>query len=239
MRRRALEPVQYLTGCQSFRGLDLLVGPGVLVPRPETEIVVERALELIHSVEAPRVLDLGTGSGAIALAIASERPDSEVWASDVSRDALRWARLNFERLQPTFSQLGTPEVPHRGRLDVTLLEGDMFEAVPEELKADLDLVIVNPPYLSLAEFESAPADVRVHEPRVATLSGPNGLETPMRVIEESLVWLRPGGWLVMEIAPQRAQQVRRLLEVCYEDVAIRRDLAGRERVAEGRRRVFQ
>lgn len=222
MRRRAGEPLQYLTGSQSFRGLDLFVGPGALVPRPETEILVERALGLVISVERPRVLDLGTGCGAIALSIATGRPDAEVWASEVSKDALRWALMNLER-----SSLN----------NVQLVEGDLFEPVPGDLKGAFDLVIANPPYLSQAELDAAPPDVRDHEPWVATLSGPSGLEFPTRVIEESFDWLHQGGWLVMETAPQRAHRIRRLLEFGYEEVAIHRDLAGRKRVAVGRRGV--
>lgn len=221
LRRRESEPLQYLTGTQAFRHLEILVGPGVLVPRPETEIVVERVLQLLRSVEAPLVLDLGTGSGAIALSIASERPDARVWGADISSDALRWTRLNLERLR-----LG----------NVTLLEGDLFEPIPEDLKGEFHLVICNPPYLSLEEFESAPQDIRSHEPRIGTLSGPTGLETSTRVIEQAVNWLRPGAWLVLEIAPQRAGEIRQLLSRGYDAVGIHRDLARRERIAEGKRR---
>lgn len=221
-RRRAWEPLQYLTGKQWFRGFELKVGPGVLVPRPETEVLVERALELIARIERPLVADIGTGSGAIALSIAAERPDAEVWASDSSVEALKWARLNLEAL---------------GMNDgVRVLESDLFEGFPDSLKARFDLIVTNPPYLSNAELAAAQSDVREHEPTTATLSGPTGLEFSARVIDEAVQWLGLG-WLVLEIAPDRAREVGLCLERHYANVEIKRDLAWRLRVAAARRRT--
>jgi release factor glutamine methyltransferase len=218
-RRFRGEPLQYVTGSQAFRGLELLVGPGVLIPRPETELVAERALELIEPLTAPKVVDLGTGSGAIALSIASERGDSRVWATEISPEAIAWARKNLEVA---------------GIQNVVLCEGDLF-ALPEELRGEIDLVVANPPYLSEAELDRAPAEVRDHEPRVATISGLTGLEVPARVVEQSLDWLRPGGWLVMEISPGQSGWVQSFLEPRYGEVQVRLDLAGLPRIAEGRR----
>lgn len=220
-RRRALEPLQYLTGTQGFRGLELQVGPGVLVPRPETELVTERALELIAATSSPVVADLGTGSGAIALSIATERRDCIVWATDISRRALDWARLNVRGL---------------GCENVLTREGDLFDALPPELSGGIDLVVTNPPYLSESDLASAPADVRDHEPPEALLSGPTGLEIPGRIVAESICWLRPGGWLVMETTPLRAGTVESMVrDRGYEWVELRPDLAGQVRIVEARR----
>ncbi|HEU5001610.1 MAG TPA: peptide chain release factor N(5)-glutamine methyltransferase [Actinomycetota bacterium] len=221
-RRGAGEPLQYLTGRQVFRGLDLQVGPGVLVPRPETEVVVERALALIAAVPSPVVVDVGTGSGAIALAIAAERPSAAVWATEVSGAALAWAGRNAAGL---------------GLERVAFVEGDLLSGLPRALQGTVDLVVANPPYLPQALVESAAADVRDHEPRVALVSGPTGLEVPSRLIASAWAWLRPGGWLVMETWPGQAEDLVALLGDAYGEVAARPDLAGSLRMVEGRRPV--
>ncbi len=219
-RRGGGEPFQYLTRRQAFRCLDLLVGPGVLVPRPETEIVVEHALSAIAGVTAPSVADLGTGSGAIALAVATERPDAQVWATEISPEAAAWARRNVERVAP-------------GR--VRVLEGDLFEPLPDELAGRLDLVVTNPPYLSHADLDEVAPDVADHEPRVATVAGPTGLEIAKRVAIESLKWLAPGGWLVLETHPGQVGRLASLLGASYAEVSLHEDLTGALRVAEGHR----
>ncbi|MGH2688734.1 MAG: peptide chain release factor N(5)-glutamine methyltransferase, partial [Actinomycetota bacterium] len=160
-RRAAGEPLQYLTAVQSFRHLELAVGPGVLVPRPETEVVVERGLGHLAGTGSPVVVDLCTGSGAIALAVATERPDAAVWATELSADAAAWARRNAERT-------GAP--------NLTILEGDLFAPLPPALRGSVDLVVANPPYLSEAELATTDPDVREHEPVLATVAGPSGLE---------------------------------------------------------------
>jgi release factor glutamine methyltransferase len=218
-RRCGGEPLQYLTRRQAFRRLDLMVGPGVLVPRPETEIVVEHALGRISGVTAPLVADLCTGSGAIALALATEQPEARVWATDVSEEAAAWARRNLERV---------PEA------NVTVLEGDLFDPLPGELKGRLDLIVANPPYLSHADLDRVAPDVRNHEPRQATVAGPTGLEVAKRVVAESLDWLAPGGWLVMETHPGQAGRLACLLRASYAEVTLHEDLTGSMRVAEGR-----
>jgi release factor glutamine methyltransferase len=219
-RRRAGEPLQYLTGHQGFRRLDLLVGPGVLVPRPETEMVVEHALARITGSASPVVVDVGTGSGAIALSVATERPDATVWATELSPAAAAWARRNLERV---------------GAANATVVEGDLLDPLPSGLAGGVDLVVANPPYLSESELGLTAADVRDHEPAVATVSGPTGLEVPARVVEEAWPWLRPGGWIVMETWPGQAEALEELLRAAYEEVALHPDLAGSLRIAEGRR----
>ena len=218
-RRETGEPLQYLTGHQGFRRLDLAVGPGVLVPRPETELVVEQALRRIAGVDRPAVVDAGTGSGAIALSIAVERPDARVWATELSPEALAWARLNAERV-------GAP--------GVVMLEGDLLGPLPEAVRGKLDLVVANPPYLAASQLASTAPDVRDHEPVLATVSGPTGLEVPARVAREARAWLRPGGWLVMETWPGQADELLGLLAEGYEEATVHPDLAGSLRIAEGR-----
>jgi release factor glutamine methyltransferase len=219
-RRVGGEPLQYLTGHQAFRRLDLAVGPGVLVPRPETEMVVEHALGRIAGVASPVVVDVGTGSGAIALSIGVERPDAIVWATEVSGAAATWARLNLER---------------GGAGNVTIVEGDLLAPLPEDLRGAVDLVVANPPYLAAAQLASLAPDVRDHEPPVATVSGPTGLEVPARVVEEAFAWIRPGGWLVMETWPGQADDLLALLSARYADAAVHPDLTGSLRIAEGRK----
>lgn len=218
-RRAGGEPLQYITGTQMFRGIELEVGPGVFIPRPETELVCERALELIEGIAGPKVADIGTGSGAIALAIAAERPDSRVWATDISSEALTWARRNLQRT---------------GAGNVTLLEGDLFE--PLLGVRDFDLIVSNPPYLSDEMVEAAATDVRDHEPRTALVSTFAGLGVSGRIIFHAGLRLRPRGWLILETWPGLAEDLKQFFEGGpYLEVALRRDLAGSVRMVEGRR----
>jgi len=219
-RRVAGEPLQYLTGHQAFRGLDLLVGPGVLVPRPETEMVVEQALRRIAGVDRPVVVDVGTGSGAIGLAVAVERPDAAVWGTDVSAGALAWARRNLGLV---------------GAANVTILEGDLLSPLPARLRRGIDLVAANPPYLAASQLAGLAADVRDHEPEIATVSGTSGIEVPARVVHEAAGWLRPGGWLVMETWPGQAEDLLAVVVAAgFDEAAVHPDLAGSLRIAEGR-----
>ncbi|MGH2719996.1 MAG: peptide chain release factor N(5)-glutamine methyltransferase [Actinomycetota bacterium] len=220
-RRAAGEPLQYLTASQSFRRLELAVGPGVLVPRPETEVVVERALGHVAGAPGPLVVDLCTGSGAVALAIATERPDAVVWATELSAEAAAWARLNAERI-------GAP--------NLTIVDGDLFGPLPPDLHGSVDLVVANPPYLSEAELAATAPDVRDHEPQLATVAGPSGLEVAGRIAGEAAGWLRPGGWLVLETHPGQAARLLALMAPRYADAAVLPDLAGTLRIAEGRAR---
>ena len=218
-RRAAGEPLQYLTAAQSFRHLELAVGPGVLVPRPETEVVVERALGHVAGVGAPLVVDLCTGSGAVALAVATERPGAVVWATELSAEAAAWARLNAERIGPP---------------NLTIVEGDLFAPLPPALRGSVDLVVANPPYLSDADLAGTAPDVRDHEPHLATVAGRSGLEVAGRIVVEALGWLRSGGWLVLESHPGQAARLLLLMAPRYADAAVLPDLTGALRIAEGR-----
>jgi release factor glutamine methyltransferase len=221
VRRRADErrPVAQLVGRREFFSLPLAVTPDVLVPRPETETLVETGLRLGGPAGAARrVLDVGTGSGAVALALAHERPAWRVTATDVCADALALARRNAEALGLA------------GRVE--LRAGDLFEAVAGER---FDLVLSNPPYLADAEA-GALAPELAHEPRAALFAGPRGTEVLRRLAEEAGGYLRPEGAAAFEIAPHQAGDVTQWMERAgLVDVRVQRDLAGRPRVVSGRR----
>lgn len=220
-RRRAGEPLQYVLGSWGFRRLDLLVDRRVLIPRPETEWVVEQALRLLPADEPAVVVDLGTGSGAIALSVAVERPRARVVATDVSPDALAVARANLAGLG-------------RSGTRVELREGDWFAALPTELRGTVDLIVSNPPYV--APSEPLPPEVADWEPRLALVPGPTGLEAIAVVVTGASEWLRPDGWLVCEIGDTQAAAVRALaVEARLVDVDVLPDLTGRDRMVVARR----
>ena len=217
-RRAGGEPVAYLLGRRDFWTLTLEVGPDVLVPRPETELVVEIALAALAGRPAPAVLDLGTGSGAIGLAIARERPDAAVDLVDASTAALAVAERNRARL---------------GLGNARVLAGDWFGAVPGRR---YDLVAANPPYLAADDPHLAAAEL-AHEPRLALVAGPDGLEALAAIAAAAPSRLVPGGRLVLEHGATQGAAVRALLEAAgLGEVATRRDLAGHERATAGRRR---
>lgn len=212
-RRARREPVAYILGEWGFRRLTLTVDPRALIPRPETEIVVERALAHLRELEAPRVLDVGTGSGAIALAIADEHPDASVTGIDLSADALSLARENAERT-------GLP---------IELLQHDLLDGLPG---GPYDLVVSNPPYVAPEELPTLMPDVREFEPHLA-LVGSGATEAVARTALESL---EPDGWIVLEVGDGQATATAALLDrLGYADVATTPDLTGRDRVVEGRR----
>jgi len=211
-RRCAGTPLQHLTGEQAFLDRTIAVRPGVFVPRPETEIVATTALEVIDGVAAPVVVDVGTGTGAIAVTIASRRPDATVWATDASPEAVALAEENALRLGV--------------RLDVR--EGDLLAPLDPELRGGADLIVSNPPYLSESEYADLPPEVRL-DPYEALVGG---TDVHARLAEDASSWLRPGGRLVLEIGDTQGDAVRALLAGAgLEDVAIRPDLTGRDRVA--------
>jgi release factor glutamine methyltransferase len=214
VRREQREPLAYILGEWGFRRLTLKTDPRALIPRPETEVVVERALEHIRGIEEPKVLDVGTGTGAIALAIADEVPGARVTAIDASPDALALARENLDL------------TGINGR--VRLVKHDLTSGLGEE---QFDLVVSNPPYVDPGELESLQPEVRDWEPHIALVAS-GATEAVARAATEAL---RPGGWLVLETAATSADRVEALLdELGYEQVTITPDLAGRDRVAEGR-----
>ncbi len=213
-RRANGEPVQYITGHQEFRGLDLLVTPAVLIPRPETEHSVEAALELLRDVESPRIVDVGTGSGCIALAIASELPNACIDAIDISVEALDVARRNAQRL---------------GLSDrISFAQSDLLKKYLP-LGATFDLVVSNPPYVGKSEADKLQVEVREHEPHCALFGGEQGLDIYRRLIPQAHRVLKPGGWLVMEIGYSQEQEIKELLRDWHEVRALP-DLRGIPRV---------
>ena len=214
-RRARGEPVAYITAQQEFWSLLLEVSPAVLIPRPETELVVERALIHINKDAPTKVADLGTGSGAIALAIASERPTARILAVDVSKDALDIASRNIGRLQLT---------------NVSLLHGSWFAPLAGQR---FHLIASNPPYIGRDDTDLAP-EVRRHEPPLALLSGLSGLDAIETIIRDAPAHLEAGGWLVLEHGWKQAAAVReRLVRQGFVHVRSHADLAGHERVTEG------
>jgi release factor glutamine methyltransferase len=219
-RRVAGEPLQYVLGAWSFRTLDLYVDRRVLIPRPETEVVVEHALRELDRIadmaDHPVVVDLGTGSGAIGLDIAAERPSATVWVTDSSADALDVARANVAG-------------SGRSGTRVRVAEGSWFHALPAELEGAVDLAVSNPPYI--ADREELPFEVDHWEPRRALRAGPAGTEAISQILDESRTWLVRGGAVVVELSPAQAEPMsdaaRRL---GFVDVRIEPDLNRRPRV---------
>jgi release factor glutamine methyltransferase len=223
-RRATGVPAQYITGHQEFWGVDLIVSPAVLIPRPETEHVIEAVLELTKPIALKRpstppvnIVDVGTGSGAIALALAKELPTAEIHATDISSAALEVARANAAR-----HELAARVTFHRADLLAGLSAGPF------------DLVVSNPPYVGESEEDQVQLEVRKFEPRDAVFAGPTGLEIIERLIPQAHEALRPGGWLVFEISGTIADRVRNLL-AGWDEVAIKNDLQGIPRVAVARK----
>ena len=213
-RRCVGTPLQHLTGVAGFRGLELIVRPGVFVPRPETEGVVSVALESVEKRSAPVVADVGTGGGAIALAIKHERPDAAVYATDVSDEAVALARDNASTLA----------------FEVDVREGDLLDPLPPHLT--FDLVVSNPPYVPSSEEAGLPPEVRV-EPHRAVFGGP---QIYARLFENAWRRVGSGGAVVVEIHEKAASEVSHLAkEAGFEAVEVHRDLAGRDRVVRARR----
>ncbi|TBR37082.1 MULTISPECIES: peptide chain release factor N(5)-glutamine methyltransferase [Dyella] len=215
-RRAGGEPVAYITGRRGFWKFDLQVSPATLIPRPETELLVELALERLPKGAVTNVLDLGTGSGAIALAIAHERQRARVTAVDISGAALEVATRNAVEL---------------GVRNICFAQGSWFEPV---LGEPMDLIVSNPPYIEAADPHLIQGDLRF-EPANALASGTDGLDAIRELISKAPGYLRPGKWLLMEHGWNQGPDIRQLLrDAGYEDVATYRDLEGRDRVSGGR-----
>jgi len=222
-RRRRGEPLQYVLGLWSFRRLELVVDRRVLIPRPETEMVVEVALAELGRLGAPRplVVDLGTGSGAIAISMALEAPGARVWGTDRSEEALAVARANL-------AGMGGRVAPR-----VRLAAGDWFAALPRDLRGRVDLVVANPPYVG--DDDVLPPEVAQWEPPGALIAGPTGLEAVSTILDGAPRWLRRPGAIVVEIAPHQADRALQLArEAGFNEVDVQPDLAGRPRALVGR-----
>jgi release factor glutamine methyltransferase len=229
-RRATGVPAQYITGHQEFWGLDLIVSPAVLIPRPETEHVVEAVLEIVSRAAtkqdqdqkpragAPaqhdlRIVDVGTGSGAIALALAKELPTAQIHAAEISPEALEVARANGAR--------------HELTSRIEFRQADLLDGLPA---TSFDFVVSNPPYVGESEEDAVQLEVRKFEPRNAVFAGPTGLEVIERLIPQAHTALKPDGWLVFEISGTIADRVRSLL-ASWDKVEIKNDLQGIARVA--------
>jgi release factor glutamine methyltransferase len=221
-RRLAGEPLQYVLGRWGFRKLDLFLDRRVLIPRPETEALVESALAECDRLGAELAVDLGTGSGAIALAMASERVGLEVWATDASSDALDVARANL-------AGLGRPATR------VRLAEGSWFAALPEDLRGRIDVIVSNPPYVIDAEMDELPDEVRGWEPEIALVSGTKGLDDIELILTEAPTWLTRPGALLLEIDPRQASAVQRMArQAGFTSATVWPDLTGRDRIVQAR-----
>ena len=218
LRRISGEPVQYVVRRAWFRDLVLEVGPGVLIPRPETEHLAGEVITWIGG-RAAHVLDVGTGSGAIALAIAAESPAARVVGVDITPESLRFARRNRDRVEAKY-----PGTASR----VALVAGDGFGA----LRGGFDVVVSNPPYVSESDAASLPREVRDHEPAVALFAPDRGLSVIDRLVREAPAHLLPGGLLALEVGDGQAGEVRDRIGAAasYREARVVRDLAGRERV---------
>lgn len=214
-------PSQYITGHQEFWGLDLIVNPSVLIPRPETEHIVEVVTEIARKerITGPKLVDVGTGSGAIALALAKELPQAEVLATDVSKEALEVAKLNAARL----------ELDKR----VEFRESNVLDGVVRD--GTYDFVVSNPPYVALSEADKVQDVVKKYEPKVAVFAGEHGLDMIRKLIPQAHEALRDGGYLVMEIGYSMSEQVMAIMQG-FEDVHAVPDLAGIPRVVAGWKR---
>jgi release factor glutamine methyltransferase len=223
-------PAQYITGHQEFWGMDLIVTPAVLIPRPETEHVIETVLELAnaHRNSGPpvprqilriilRIMDVGTGSGCIALALAHELPEAEIHAADISSAALEIARLNAAR--------------HQLEERIHFCETDLLAGFEDN---SFDFIVSNPPYVGESEAEEVQLEVRKFEPRNAVFAGPTGLEIIARLIPQAREALRPGGWLVLEISGTIVEGVKQLLNG-WAEIRIINDLQGIPRVVVARK----
>ena len=229
-RRLAGEPVAYLVGKREFHGLELLVDARVLDPRPDTETLVDWALEVLAPLQAPSLLDLGTGSGAIALALQQRRADAQVWALDASGDALTVASANASRLElPVRFLLGSGLSGWAQRQDEAATQGHNGPALP----ARFELIVSNPPYIRADDPHLA---ALTHEPLSALASGADGLDDIRVIAAQAGQHLQPGGWLLLEHGWDQADAVAQLLgEQGYVEVQHRTDLAGHLRCTGGRR----
>jgi len=215
-RRCAHEPLQYLTGAAYFRHLEIKVGPGVLVPRPESELLVEAALGYIEKIDGPvSVVDLGSGSGALALAIATEAPNTHVIAVEKSEDAIGWLKENVSFIDEK----------------VRILHSDVLDAL---VGVKCDVVIANPPYVP--DSQELPRDVQEHEPAIALFGGADGMKVPRLFIAAATRLLKSGGFLAIEHHETQGAEIAAVLLEDFEDIILHNDLTGRPRFTTAVRR---
>lgn len=194
-RRTTGEPIAFIKGYSDFRGIELLAKPGVFVPRDSSEFLAEQAVRRLRRRKRPVHVDLATGAGAIALAVAGEVPDAEVWGTDMADDAVKLARKNAKALS----------------LQASFRVGDLFDGVPKRLRGSVDVITVHPPYVPAGEVDDLPSEIRDWEPAHAlTDHSTDGMGLVGRTVEESPRWLRPSGWLLTEVSPDRAKEVKRI-----------------------------
>jgi release factor glutamine methyltransferase len=217
-RRARHEPLQYILGTQEFCGHAFAVGPGALIPRPETELLVQEAIRLLQGRLTVIAVDVGTGSGCVAVSVAKALPHSRVWAADISQTALNVARTNIDR--------------HAVADRVTACHGDLLAPLDEALAERIDVILSNPPYIAESEWPALPRDVAEYEPRVALDGGPDGLREHRRLADQAPQWLAPGGWLILEIGQGQRRPIERYLNSTgmYRDIVVRKDHQGIERL---------
>lgn len=220
VRRRATrEPLQYIIGKQEFWGLDFIVTPNVLIPRPETELVVEAAIKAAEGYASPIIIDLCTGSGCIAVSLAKELPKGRIFAMDQSEKALEVARRNAQN----------HDVSDR----IRFLEGDLFGPLTElDVRSKVDIITANPPYVKSGDLDGLQSEVRDYEPEMALVAGPEGTEIAERLIRTATEYLRENGVLIMEMGLGQAESLMRMVGEtgAYKAPEVLKDLAGIERV---------
>ncbi len=223
-RRARREPLQYITGTQEFMGLEFEVGPGVLIPRPETELLVEETLKRVSFMGPDiNIVDLCTGSGCIAVSIAKVLDDAKIFATDISGRALDTARRNAAR--------------HGVSERIEFLRGDLFSALKNRgLEGKVDIMVSNPPYVAEEDFLKLEPEVKDFEPEEALCAGPDGLNFIKAIIEGAARWLKPGGELLIEIGYGQSDRVRGLFkDACsFEDIRIKKDFSGIDRIVRAR-----
>jgi release factor glutamine methyltransferase len=216
-RRCKREPLAYITGHREFWGLDFEVTPAVLIPRPETETLVETALTQLKGIQNPLIADIGAGSGCVAIALAVELENAVVYATEVSHEAAEVARRNA--------------IKHQVELRVDVLEGNLLDPLPNEVRGKLDAVVSNPPYVPSKEIDLLQPEIVDYEPREALDGGPDGTDYYPMILEASKSWLKSGGWVHVEIGIGQSDAVTAIAEeLGYQDIKITNDLAGIARV---------